>query len=84
MGVSLKPGESATIASAPVSFTSTQNLLVKYYEATDGIVLKGCSNDESNCQDISNLGIKSSDKAWRSGDYPVTSDTKQVILISHD
>lgn len=78
MGATLKPGEKAVLTSAPVALTSDKNILVTYYEATDGIVLKGCSNDESNCKDISNKGIKKEDLKWTQGNYPVTADTKKV------
>lgn len=80
MGVELSPGDSYTLSSAPVSFSENKNLLVKYYEATDKIVLKACTNDESNCKDISNPGIAREDKnpGWKTVNYPLTSDTRKV------
>lgn len=80
LATTVKPNEKVELTSAPVSVSSPTQMWINYYEATDGVALQGCSNDaNTNCQDISNVGIDKTDNRWRVGKYQITPDTKNVI-----
>lgn len=73
------PNQSAVLTSPDVSFTQQKSLLVRYHEATDGIVLAVCSNDLNTCQDVSNLDATKGDRNWRDGAATITTATKKVL-----
>lgn len=82
MGTEINPGEKAVLQSSPVNFDTDKSLQVRYFEATDGLVLKACSNDESNCSPLSNPGIKVTDKTWATNTWPIPKGTNKVEMIS--
>lgn len=83
LATTVKPNEKVELTSAPVSVSSPTQMWINYYEATDGVALQGCSNDaNTNCQDISNVGIDKTDNRWRVGKYQITPDTKNVVLVA--
>jgi hypothetical protein len=82
MGAQLKAKDPpAILTSSPVSGMDGKNMIIKYYEATDQMVLKACSNDMTNCAPISNLGIKATDLKWQTGNYQVPAGTTKVLLV---
>lgn len=78
----LKPGESAVLQSGPLALTDQKSLIVKFYEAVDGIQLKACSNDvNTGCQDLSKVGVAAGDRSWQTTSYPIPKDTTKVTKI---
>lgn len=82
----LAPGESAKLISKDIpddaKFDKDQYLVVNNYEATDGITLYGCINDETNCNPLSDKAVTSESLNWRKKSIKMGPDTKKVTLLA--
>lgn len=82
MAVQVPPSQKGTLFTVDTpNVNAGDKLFVHYKENAADMVLKGCRNDESDCENISNPSFTLEDENWKHGSIPLKPDTKKVLLV---
>jgi hypothetical protein len=79
-----KQGEKSTLQTN-ANFDQDYVVRFNYYKATEGVNLKACCNDESNCPYGATPSVQTSDyRSWKTASIVCKSGTNKVLFISEN
>jgi len=83
-GTVLNPGESTMLASAPLNNPAARQVKFKYYDGTEGMVVKCCVNDPNNCPFQNQPTVTKASRQWQEATCPVDQNTRQVFFVAQN
>jgi len=81
-GYTKKKGEKTTLETEVPETKKPYVVRYEYYEATQGVALKGCCNDESGCQKFSDEQVQTAQyNTWSTDSFECPAGTKKVFFV---
>jgi len=84
MATTVGPMQKAILQSGTLNITQTRVLKFKYWEDTDKMVLKACTNDESGTCWQSDPGTSIKDRKWLSSNLTLPAGTTKVVFVGQN
>jgi hypothetical protein len=82
--VKAKKGEKTTLTTK-TNLEKDYTIKAKYHEDTEGVSVKGCCNDESNCPFDSKDQVEVKDyQTWRTAYFTCSAGTNQIIFVGEN